>query len=256
MTSEFVAFIDEAGCSGDKFGGGSSQFLVMGAVIVRRSNLANVLEVFNEARDERDKDPSVRFRKFSKSSDKDNFVLTKLLGRKPIKAAFVGFHKPSLAGTHIRANHGSEYNYLTKFMLERISWAVRDAPKPCGDHTTEVIFSHQDLYPLDDLKDYIERLRLGRGRYNTRANWEHLSAFSDEAHSDESQMHLADLAASSFHMAIEPKMHDMTDERHFRHLLPRLYRGKANKPFGLKMWPESAISDAQKAGRMTFLGGL
>ncbi|NYS26553.1 DUF3800 domain-containing protein [Rhodobacteraceae bacterium 2376] len=256
MSSEFIAFIDEAGCSGDKFGRGSSQFLVMGAVIVRRSNLSSVLNAFDEARKERGKGADISFRKFAKASEKDNFVLTRLLGRKPIKTAFIGFHKPSLAGTHIRANHGSEYNYLTKFMLERVSWAVRDAPKPCGDHTAEVVFSHQDMYPLHDLQDYIERLKRGSGRYNTRANWEHLSAFTGEAHSDEGRMHLADLAASSFHMAIEPKMHNMTDERHFGNLLPRLYRGAQNKPFGLKMWPEAAVADAQKAGRMLFLNGL
>ena len=256
MASEFIAFVDEAGCSGEKYNGGSSAFLVMGAVVVRRCNLENALAVFDEAREERGKGDAVAFRKFSKANVKDNFVLTKLLGRKPVRTAFVGFHKPSLSGTHIRANHGSEYNYLTKFMLERISWAVRDAESSGGDHQADVVFSHQDMYPLDDCRDYIDKLKRGAGRYNTRANWEHLGQFLDEPHEDEGRMHLADLAASSFHMAVEPKQHDMTDERYFRHLLSRLYRGRESKPFGLKMWPDSATAEAVQQGRLTFLQGL
>lgn len=255
MASEFIAFIDEAGCSGDKFNGGSSEFLAMGAVIVRRCNLDDALAVFGEARDERGKD-GASFRKFSKASAKDNFVLTRLLGRKPIRTAFVGFHKPSLGGTHIRDNHGSEYNYLTKFMLERISWAVRDADSAGGDHQADVVFSHQDMYPLKDCQHYIDKLKRGAGRYNTRANWGHLGQFLSEPHTDEGPMHLADLAASSFHMAIEPKQHGMTDERFLQNLLMRLYRGRGNKPFGLKMWPESAMTDAQNEGRLAFFQGL
>ena len=104
MTSEFVAFVDEAGCSGDKYNTGSSQYLVMGAVIVRRCNLNNALSAFAEAREERAKG-EIQFRKFSKASDKDNFVLTKLLGRKPIRTAFVGFHKPSLTGGGINGSN-------------------------------------------------------------------------------------------------------------------------------------------------------
>lgn len=255
MQSEFVAFVDEAGCSGGKFGLGSSRFLVMGAVITRRCNLDDVLAVFREAREERGRGDKP-FRKFSKSPDKDNFVLTKLLGRKPVKVAFVGFHKPSLAGTHIRANHGNEYNYMTKFMLERISWAVRDATKTGGNHKADVFFSHQDMYPLGDLGQYIEKLKRGAGRYNTRANWEHLGEFLDEPHADEGNMHLADLAASAFHMAVEPKQHDMTDERFLRNLLGRLYRGRDQRPFGLKLWPEDIVSAARKTGHMSFLSSL
>ena len=255
MTSEFVAFVDEAGCSGDKYNTGSSQYLVMGAVIVRRCNLNNALSAFAEAREERAKG-EIQFRKFSKASDKDNFVLTKLLGRKPIRTAFVGFHKPSLTGTHIRSNHGNEYNYMSKFMIERISWAVRDANSSGGDHKADVVFSHQDMYPQEKFLEYIERLKRGRGRHNTRTNWEHVAQISDTPHKDEGDTHLADLAASSFHMAVEPKNHGMTDDRFFRNLLTKLYRGREAKPHGLKLWPNDATQTAKDEGRMTFLDSL
>lgn len=255
MPSEFVAFVDEAGCSGGKFGNGSSQFLVMGAVVVRRVNLDHTIALFAEARDERDK-AGKAFRKFARASDKDNFVLTRRLGQKPVRAAFVGFHKPSLEGTFIRDNHGNEYNYMTKFLLERISWIVRDAQSAGGNHKADIVFSHQDMYPMTELASYIKKLKRGSGRYNTRANWEHLADIHDEPHRDEGNMHLADLAASSFHMALEPKQHGMTDERYLRNLLPRLYRGREEKPFGMKIWPEAAVVTATSEGRLAFLAGL
>ena len=256
MKSEFVALIDEAGCSGGKFGKGSSEYLVMVAVVVRRCNLDNALAVFDEARAERCCEGKT-FRKFSKSNDKDNFVITKLLGRKPIRTAYIGFHKPSLAETHIRKNHGNEYQYLSKFMIERISWAVRDAEKLGGNQKCDLIFSQQDMYDLSEFTDYVTKLRLGRGRYNTRANWEHIGNISEEPHADEGPTHLADSAASSFHMPIEPKLYGMTDERFFLNLSQAtLYRGREGKPFGLKMWPEQAIKPAKELGRLRFLDVL
>lgn len=36
MASSFIAYIDEAGCEGFKFGGGSSLWFVLSAVVTRR----------------------------------------------------------------------------------------------------------------------------------------------------------------------------------------------------------------------------
>ena len=159
MENEFVAYIDEAGCSGAKFGAGSSEFLAMAAIIFRREYLPEALSTFNEARAQRGNNGK-RFRKFSKSSDKDNFVLTNILSQKPVKFCFIAFHKPSLAGTNIRSNHGNEYNYLTKFLIERVSWTVRDAEVRAGNKVCDIILSEQSMYPLSDLHDYFHKLRV------------------------------------------------------------------------------------------------
>ncbi|MBK76926.1 MAG: hypothetical protein CME85_15775 [Henriciella sp.] len=227
----------------------------MGACIYRNVNAENVLDVFDEARIERQKSPDQMFKKFSKSSDKDRFVLTRLLGRKPIKVSWVGFHKPSLQETFIRKNHGSEYNYLLKFILERISWAARDAD-PQGDHKCDIVLSSQKMYPFETTLQYIERLRRGIGRYNTRANWEHIGEFSHRPHENEQDTHIADITASAFHMAIEPKEHQMTDERFLMNLGSRLYRGNNNRPHGLKLWPDEAVRPAIEQGRLRFVGAF
>lgn len=235
---------------------GSSEYLAMGAIVVRRVNLPHVMQMFDEARAERRKPDGAKFKKFSKSNSKDNFVLTQALGSKPVKVAVIGFHKPSLENTYVRQNHGNEYNYLFKFLIERISWIVRDADSAGGDHSTDIILSRQEMYSFDELRGYTEKLKRGRGRFNTRTNWENIGNIDQTPHQNETEMHLADLVASSFHLAIEPKDHGMTDERFFMNLSKRIYRGREGKPHGLKLWPNEAIEPAKSAGRLLFLDRL
>ena len=98
----------------------SSQFLAIGATVFSRSDEGDIVGLFDEARKERGKDKT--FQKFSKCSDADNFVLTQLLAKKPVRIAQVALHKPSMAGSYTRSNHSEEYQYLCKFIIERISW--------------------------------------------------------------------------------------------------------------------------------------
>jgi hypothetical protein len=122
-----VAYIDEAGCSGDQYGKGSSQFLVIGAVVMALADEANILQVFREARALGGREKL--FRKFSECKDSDNFVLTKQLSKKPVRIVQVALHKPSMAGSCLREHHKEEYQFLIKFLLERISWIARDSAK-------------------------------------------------------------------------------------------------------------------------------
>lgn len=90
----------------------------------------NVAAIFDGGREERGHNR--RFKKFSSSNDKDNFVLTKLISQQKIRLIQVAAHKPSLDGSWIRSNHKNEYQYLMKFALERISWVARNSAK-CED---------------------------------------------------------------------------------------------------------------------------
>lgn len=251
--SEFVALIDESGCPGDAFAKGSSQYLVMAAVVVRRCNLARALEIFSLGRTERDRNKP--FKKFSRSSDKDNFVLTSLLGKAPVRIVCIGSHKPSLAGTYIRDNHAEEYNYLIKMIAERASWIARDAPKRDGQSNSrcQLSLSEMRMYSYEDMASYLRYLRIGQGRFNTRAEWDLLDDSIHVApHVNEGEHHLADLAASAFARAVEPKEHGMTDDRFIRNLSPRLYRLN-NKLYGVKLFPAEAVKKLKERGQLQFL---
>lgn len=134
--SNFTAFIDESGCSGDQYANGSSAFLAMGAVIIRDDFLASVMDAFDEAREERQ--TTKAFKKFSKESDKTRFVLSKVIASKRLQTVFVAIHKPSMSGSYIRDNHANEYNYLLKMLIERFLGRSGMHLHSLGDQTGSV----------------------------------------------------------------------------------------------------------------------
>ena len=240
--SNFTAYVDESGCSGDKYGTGSSSFLAMGAVIVRDDFLQDAVSVFKEAREEIGH--KNEFRKFSEENDKRRFVLCRGLAGKRLRTAFVAIHKPSLAGSYIRDNHANEYNYLLKMLIERISWAVRDAPQIAGQvtGTCRLVLSEQRMWPYPEMFSYLQKLR--GGSHNCKAHWPAMSGAEPDVvkHLNEQPIHIADLAASAFAMAIEPKMHGITDDRFFRLFGPTIY-SKYGRKFGLKIFPDKEMQE-------------
>jgi len=250
--SRLICYVDEAGCSGGKYGEGSSEFLTMGAVVYDRSHEPDILKVFDETRLERQHDRVLQ--KFSKASDSDNFVLTRLMATKALRVAQVALHKPSMEGTFSRAHHKEEYQYLAKFLIERISWIARDSALARGipDTKCHITFSEQKMYPYGDLVEYLEKLRKGKG-YNTSIEWKYIEQdFDCTPHVNEAPVHLADIAASAIARAIEPKAHGMTDDRFQRNLSPALYR-KHGRQFGVKLFPSKEVAEMTRAGKFAFM---
>jgi hypothetical protein len=244
--STFTAYIDESGCSGDKFGNGSSDFLAIGATIIRDELLPGAMSIFDAARESAGS--STKYKKFSKENGKNRYLLTQKLGTAKLATCLVAIHKPSMQGTHIRDNHANEYNYLLKMLIERISWAVRDARELSGrkNGPCHLVLSEQRMYPYDEMFNYFAKLR--KGAHNCRAEWKWISGEQPEIirHEDETPVHLADIVASAFAMAIEPKDHGMTDDRFLRNFAGTIYQ-KHDKLFGLKLFPDREMRQRTEA---------
>jgi len=255
ITPRLVAYIDEAGCSGDRYGTGSSQFLAIGAIVMATEDESEILRcVFDGARTARTHERT--FKKFSSCGEKDNFVLTNLLGKQKVRIAQVAVHKPSMDGSWLRANHQNEYQYLMKFALERISWIARDAARgrDGDEHKCRIVFSEQSMYPYEDLEFYLRSLKSNH-THNCRIEWKFLhisSPLERTPHVNETSIHLADIAASAFHKAIEPKEHGMLDDRFQMNLSPALYR-KHGKLYGIKLFPTKEIEQLKSSGHFQFL---
>lgn len=248
-----MAFIDEAGDAGNKYGKGSSEFLVMGCVVVAAADLNHAIKVFEETKAERGHNRQIR--KFSECGDKEKFVLTKLLAQKKVRIIQVALHKPSMEGSFVRSNPRQEYNYLVKWTVERVSWLARDAARggPPLYNQCQLHFSEQRVYPYSELCDYLNKIQKGQERYNCSAVWDYINEDAIYSrHKNETPIHLADTVASAFHHALEPKQHGMTDERFQANLLPALYR-RSGKVQGLKLYPPKAFEQMRRAGRFAFL---
>lgn len=226
----------------------------MGAVVYRPKNEDSILDLFADARKERGRETP--FQKFSKSTDKDNFVLTKLLGARPVATIACALYKPDMAGTHIRGDAAKEYFYLLKLVLERVSWCVRDGLKGLESGKCRVILSEQRTHSYDDLDDYLRLLRHGRGRFNCSIEWDWLEPeFEVIKHQNETPIHLADITASAFGRAIEPKEHGMTDPRFFQNLGPSVFK-RGSSLVGVKVFPKASSDRLDSAGELNFLKAL
>lgn len=254
----FVAYIDEAGEHGDQFGNGSSKFLTMGAAIVPEDQPDIATELFQRARQTADRRNA--FKRFSsrKTRDSDRFILTGLFPQFDIKLVQIGFYKPSLGNNWFRKSFQTEYNFLIKFTLERVSWAVRDAVQATRREpgTCKLVFSESDMQSYDHILEYLSKLKAGRGNYNCSVNWEFVGdleqAITVSPHEDETGTHLGDIAASAFHRAIETKKFGMTDDRFQRRLHPCLYK-RNGTIYGLKLFPPDAISALRRQGELELL---
>jgi FAD/FMN-containing dehydrogenase len=140
-------------------------------------------------------------------------------------------------------------------LLERISWLVRDAARGANatDNQCHLIFSEQRSYPYEDLCEYLNKLQRGKDQHNCSIEWDYLDqSIESIKHKNEHPIHFGDLVASAFHMAIEPKQHDMVDDRFLRNLIPAIY-SRNGKCYGLKMFPPRRIEEMRAAGDLGFL---
>lgn len=246
--SGFVAFVDESGCDGFEFSNGSTEFLVIAAIVMRRSNLSQLEDAIGAARAEAQKPPGWAFKTFKKlkSSESQRWLLAKHFSSIRCRGVAVAIHKRGLQAASWQENQEDIYFHASKFLVERISWACRDthSAQRESDPLCEILFSKQGKIRYENFQAYIAKLRESR-QYNCRAEWLHIdeSRIMAESHSDSDYRHLiADHFASAIGCALEAKMYGIFDDRYARIWAQKIYDYNGKKlGNGLKFWPESGI---------------
>jgi hypothetical protein len=244
----FTAYIDESGCDGFAFDRGSSDFLVIGAVLCRTATLCRYQQAVDDARVALRKDPAWRFKSFKDlGSVSQKWAIVDRLSASPGRCVAVAIYKPALVAEGWADNPGDLYFQASKFLVERISWACRDAPGPAEDDPrVRIVFSERKGLRYEAFRDYLRRLRADPVRYQTRAEWAHLDPdLVDHAVHDDGEAPLlaADYFAASLGLALERKDQGVFDDRFARLWARKLYRpnGRAVGN-GLKVWPDDGLT--------------
>src|SRR3546814_7894445 len=148
----------------------------------------------------------------------------------PLRTVSVLVHKPSLNEPEtFQAEKFRLYFYLTRYLLERVSWLCRDHRRANeGDGTAEVIFSNRSYMSYDAMRTYLCRLR---DHADTRIDW---SAFDPSAiravnHEKMMGLQLADAVASSLYFAVNLNRYGETEDRYASILAPTLYRHRRSE---------------------------
>lgn len=244
MTYSFVAYIDESGDDGlGNFrapgSSGASHWLVISACIYRYSFDLEAVRWRDEILDLM---PSKKRRNlhFSNLNHTQRIVTTQKLANKPIRAIGVLSNKTLIpVGTYSSKNQ--LYFYLTRYLIERISWLCRDLRPsvPEGDGRVQITFSRRGGMSYGDFAEYLRWLRLSTGTTN-RIHWPIIDIDGIQAldHSTRAGLQIADVVASALAAGIEPDAFGNCESRYAENLRPIVYRRGGNYlSYGFKLVP-------------------
>lgn len=245
MSHTYVAYIDESGDDGlGKFRepngrGGASKWLVISAIIFRAVHNLEAVTWRNEINAGMP-DRSKRELHFTDFNHGQRLSASKILATKPIRIVSVFSHKPSIPnGTYTSKNQ--LYFYLTRHLVERISWLCRDmrARSPEGDGRVKITFSRRGGMSYPDFRDYLRRVKENTTNDN-RIHWPviDIDAVDAKDHSTSASLQLADIAASAFAYGVEPDRYGNSEARYAENLRRITYeRGNNFFSYGVKFLP-------------------
>lgn len=247
MAHSFIAYIDESGDDGliGRFrnpgnGGGPSHWFVIGATVWR---LSRDLDMANCAKSIIHKLPSRKRSKplhFTELDHAQRVMAISQMIDKPFRAIGVFAHKPVIPdGIYVAKNQ--LYHYMTRYLIERLSWLCRDLRKqvPEGDGRLKIVFSRRGGMDYPDFQQYLRRLRDANDS-EIRIHWPVIDIDSVEAHDNGQRygLQLADIAVGGLRSALEPDLYGNVEPR-FAEMLKRNTYGRDGKylSYGAKLVP-------------------
>ncbi|WP_299144057.1 DUF3800 domain-containing protein [uncultured Tateyamaria sp.] len=252
--SKFYAYIDEAGDEG--FGklktarcGGQSRWFALGAILVSDQNdkclpqwRDEALQIFeNKKRDLH----------FNKSKHEQKVALARLLAEKPFGISVICSDKIEI--TNLRADlyakykeKGHLYNYLTRFLLERLTTACANKAKLSGTQAQlEVTFSRRAGTDYSVMRDYLFLMRDGKEKLPPvrSVDWSVLNPedIKVENHSKRAGLQLADVVTSATYAGLEPNLYGDVETRYARSFARRfLKEGNSLSNCGVTVVPRKS----------------
>lgn len=251
MVQNFVAYVDEAGDEGfGKLGTGErtaqSKWFAIGAMVVDKAEDRNL----TSWRDEilgyfpRKKNRDLHFRELK---HEQRVQACRVLASKSAGACVVASNKITLL-THPKKEIFKQkqylYNYMTRFLLERITEACATKAKILHGDTAHltVVFSRRRGTDYQVMRDYLEFMRDGREYIKPvrSIDWSVLDPkdIAVENHSKRAGLQLADIYTSAIWTALEPNEYDFCEPRYAQTLAVRLIKkNKRRLNCGLTLIP-------------------
>lgn len=245
MSHSFVAFIDESGDDGlgnlkvPGAKGGQSHFLVISATVFRATNSVSAVG-WRDGILSQIPEKKVRQLHFKDLNHGQRLMAAQSLARLPIRVTSVlSAKRPIPSGMYTEKNQ--LYFYMTRYLVERLSWLCRDFRKlvPEGDGRVKITFSRRGGMSYEAFQDYLRRLK-NTAEGDVRIHWPVIDIETVEArdHSTSASLQLADIVASSVASAFEPDRYGNCEPRYAEALLPITFNRNGNRlSYGLKIVP-------------------
>lgn len=237
MPAKFIAYIDEAGDEGfGKLSGaspsGQSHWLSLGALIVSEENDRFVTGWRDEiiAKFPRKRSRDLHFRHLNHSQ---RIVACRILAEKPVGISVVSSNKITInshPNRDIFKRKGHLYNYLVRFLLERVTGVCARAGRRSGDGSASlrIVFSRRGGTDYHSMKDYLflMRDRLEKIPPIASIDWRAFDPndISVVNHSKSAGLQLADVATSATATGLEPDVYGNPEPRYALELRPKFIR--------------------------------
>lgn len=261
MAHSYVAYIDESGDDGlvghfrqPGADGGPSHWLVIGATVWRFSRDLDMVAV---ARDIIQRLPERKRGKplhFNELDHAQRTMAITQLAQHPFRVSGVFAYKPIIpSGVYVEKNQ--LYHYMTRYLIERISWLCRDYRKqvPEGDGRVKIVFSRRGGMNYGDFQNYLNILR-NADDPEIQIHWPVIDIDGVEAvdHGQRYGLQLADLAVGGMRAALEFDPYGNLEPRFADLLKPKVYERRGNRlSYGAKTVPTcEAIAAHRQEGLM------
>lgn len=254
MSFSHVVYVDEAGDEG--FGklqqpdrGGQSQWLLLGAMIVSGTNdlrlpgwRDDILRRFPKA-----KRRDLHFRNFK---HEQKVVVCQEIARLPLHACIVFSNKKTIANncqwTETFKRPGYLYNYLTRWLLERVTaFCASDAKSfKLPNCKVKVVFSRRGGTNYQSMADYLHLMKEGReiNRPVRSIDWQVFNPtdIAVENHSKRAGLQFSDAFTSAFFAAVEPNCYGNC-EPHYADILRRSVIRKRGSALNVGVTPVPSL---------------
>ncbi len=241
----FQVFVDESGDEGFVFhpaGRGSSRWLILSAVVIRKEKSLRIVRLMEEVRKILGREVKAALH-FCKLNHAQRIPYLRAISSEPLRTVSVLVCKPAIEEPEkFQREKHRLYRYATRLLLERVSWLCRDHRKPdVGDGRAEIIFSNRSQMSYDDLRAYVALLRDHADPSKVSIDWSVVDPQEIRAveHSQLAGLQVADAVASSLYQAVNPNQFGDVEVRYASLLAPSFYRYKSGAltGYGLKFWP-------------------
>jgi hypothetical protein len=247
MSSSYRVYIDESGDEGFVFkpdGSGSSRWLVLSATAIRKSNDIQLVHCVEECRRILSREPKQQLH-FRDLRHEQRVAYIRNIAALPLKTVSILVYKPCIHSPERFQNQKFLlYRYITRFLLERVSWLCRDNFKPHdGDGTAEIIFSNRSIMSYTELTQYLDHLKTDSNPLDISIDWSVIQTCNVRAidHAKLAGLQIADAVASSLFYAVNKNYYGDVEPRYAAMLEKTFYRfsgGKVNG-YGIKFWPDT-----------------
>ena len=226
----FVAYIDESGDTGVK--PGSSNWFGLAAFVIKSTDVAHIKRV-QESICQRCNIKHIHM-KDVKKDDKRLFIAKEIADKIDSKCIVCLTHKTSISNIDKLRIDDHFYEYVSKFLLERITNCCADWKKSdnsiSGNGKVKIIFATRRGMNYQSLKKYFNDLMNFPIVYEERGNnpqvrWDliDIDAIEHKKAEDSSGLQFADVLSYSFYSSINKNQYGMFNLGYCMHFRKRMY---------------------------------